>query len=314
MSQLFTLIWLKWTLFRNTMRSRKAALNQIASILGTLIVLAFALLLALGLGIAAYVITSQFGVTHLAQARAATSTAEIPPANFIMFMIFAFLYLIWATLPLSTGGGSQFDPGRLLMYPISLRKLFAIDLVSELTSLASLFAVPSILAIAIGTGLATGSLVKALFAALLAIILGIALAKWLATSIGSLVKKRRTRGETVLALVGALAGLSGAFMGQLWPIVVRHAEWFRALRWTPPGAAAIAMSEGLAANGGSDYLIALLVLTGYELVLIYATYWVAQRAVLGKGESKRRQTSPSPTVPENHEGWELPLVSQDLSA
>ncbi len=72
MSQLFTLIWLKWTLFRNTMRSRKAALNQIASILGTLIVLAFALLLALGLGIAAYVITSQFGVTHLAQARAAT--------------------------------------------------------------------------------------------------------------------------------------------------------------------------------------------------------------------------------------------------
>ena len=54
MSQLVTLIWLKWTLFRNTMRSRKAALNQIASILGTLIVLAFALLLALGLGIAAY--------------------------------------------------------------------------------------------------------------------------------------------------------------------------------------------------------------------------------------------------------------------
>src|SRR5438132_10750751 len=198
MSQLVTLIWLKWTLFRNTMRSRKAALNQIASILGTLIVLAFALLLALGLGIAAYAITSQFGVTHLAQAKAATkNTADIPPANFIMFMIFAFLYLIWATLPLSTGGGSQFDPGRLLMYPISLRKLFAIDLVSELTSLASLFAVPAILAMAIGAGLGAGSPAKALFAIVPAIGFGIALAKWLATAIGTLIKKRRTRGETI---------------------------------------------------------------------------------------------------------------------
>jgi hypothetical protein len=297
------------------MRSRKATLNQAASIVGTLAALAFSLVIALGLGIAAYGITSEVGAAHLQQVRVASrGTAEIPPTSFILFIIFAFLYMLWATLPLSIGGGSQFDPGRLLMYPISLRKLFAIDLASELTSLSSLFAIPSILAIAIGTGLATGSLVKALYAALLAIILGIALAKWLATSIGSLVKKRRTRGETVLALVGALAGLSGAFMGQLWPIVVRHAEWFRALRWTPPGAAAIAMSEGLAANGGSDYLIALLVLTGYGLVLIYATYWVAQRAVLGKGESKRRKTSPSPTVPENYAGWELPLVSHDLSA
>ncbi len=297
------------------MRSRKATLNQAASIVGTLAALAFSLVIALGLGIAAYGITSEAGAAHLQQVRVASrGAAEIPPTSFILFIIFAFLYMLWATLPLSIGGGNQFDPGRLLMYPISLRKLFAIDLASELTSLSSLFAVPSILAIAIGTGLATGSLVKALLAALLAIILGIALAKWLATSIGSLVKKRRTRGETVLALVGALAGLSGAFMGQLWPIVVRHAEWFRGLRWTPPGAAAIAMSEGLAANGGSDYLIALVVLSGYGLVLIYATYWVAQRAVLGKGESKRRKTSPSPTVPENYAGWELPLVSLDLSA
>ena len=316
MSQLLTLIWLKWTLFRNTMRSRKAALNQIASILGTLMVLAFALLLALGLGVAAYVITSQFGVTHLAQAKAATrSTAEIPPANFIMFMIFAFLYLIWATLPLSTGGGSQFDPGRLLMYPISLRKLFAIDLVSELTSLASLFAVPAILAMAIGAGLGTGSILRALVATVPAIIFGIALAKWLATSIGSLVRKRRTRGETILALIGALAGLSGAFMGQLAPLVMRHAESFRGLRWTPPGAAALALSDGLSADGGPSYVLALAMLSAYAAVLIFATYWIAQRAVLGKGGVKRRKAVPIQTVErEIYTGWDIPFLPADLSA
>src|SRR3989475_4769194 len=288
MSQLFTLIWLKWTLFRNTMRSRKAALNQIASILGTLVSLALALSIALGLGIAAYVITSGFGMTHLEQARAASRTAaELPPANFIMFMIFAFLYLVWATLPLSIGGGSQFDPGRLLMYPISLRKLFAVDFVSELTSLSSLFAVPAILAMAIGAGLGTGSIVRALLATVPAIIFGIALAKWLATSIGSLVRKKRTRGETILALIGALAGLSGAFMGQLAPIVMRHAESFRGLRWTPPGAAALALTDGLSADGGPAYVLALAMLSAYAAVLIFATYWIAQRAVLGKGGVKR---------------------------
>ena len=315
MSQLVTLIWLKWTLFRNTMRSRKAALNQIASILGTLIVLAFALLLALGLGIAAYAITSQFGVTHLAQAKAATkNTADIPPANFIMFMIFAFLYLIWATLPLSTGGGSQFDPGRLLMYPISLRKLFAIDLVSELTSLASLFAVPATLAMAIGAGLGTGSILRALVAAVPAIILGIALAKWLATSIGSLVRKRRTRGETILALIGALAGLSGAFMGQLAPIVMRHAESFRGLRWTPPGAAALAMTDGLSSDGGPAYVLALGMLSAYAAILIFATYWIAQRAVLGRGGVKRRKAPIQSVARETYIGWDIPFLPADLSA
>jgi len=315
MFQLRTLIWLKWKLFRNAMRSRKATLNQAASIFGTLAALAFSLVVALGLGIAAYAISAAGGVGHLQQVSAASRRAtDVPPAGFILFIIFAFLYMLWATLPLSIGGGSQFDPGRLLMYPISLRKLFAVDLLSELTSLSSVFAVPSILAMAIGAGLATSSMLKALLAALVAIVVGLALAKWLATSIGALMKRRRTRGETLLALIGALAGLSGAFMGQLWPIIVRHAEWFKSLRWTPPGAVATAMSEGLGAGGSGQYAIALFVLTGYALFLIYATYWVAQRAVLGKGERQRRKPMKERPVSANYTAWKIPLASSDLSA
>src|SRR4029453_11877149 len=269
LSQLRTLIWLKWKLFRNAMRSRKATINQAASILGTLAALAVSLTVALGLGIAAYVITSDTGATHIQQVRVASKgAAQIPPASFILFMIFAFIYMLWATLPLSIGGGNQFDPGRLLMYPISLRKLFAVDLISELTSLSSLFAVPSIIAIALGAGLGKGTLIKPLLAAALAILFGIALAKWLATAIGALLKKRRTRGETLVALIGALAGLAGAFIGQLWPIVAKHSEWFRVLRWTPPGAVATAMSDGLAPSGLVEYWAALFILTAFSVLLI----------------------------------------------
>jgi predicted permease len=315
LTQLLTLIWLKWTLFRNALRSRKATLNQAASILGTLAALAFSLVIALGLGIATYVITSETGAAHIEQARAASrGAAEIPPPSFILFMIFSFIYMLWATLPLSIGGGSQFDPGRLLMYPISLRKLFALDVASELTTLSSLFAVPSILAMAVGAGLAMGSLGKAIAAATLAILLGIALAKWLATSIGALIKKRRTRGETLLALIGALAGLSGAFIGQLWPIVMQHQHWFRGLRWTPPGAIATALTDGLGPSGAVDYATALVVLVAYALILIFATFWVAQRAVLGRGEGGRRKSVPANSGREAYSAWQLPLVSDDLAA
>jgi hypothetical protein len=314
LAQLITLTWLKWTLFRNSLRSRKATLNQAASILGTLAALAFSLFIALGLGLSAYLINSETGSAHFEQMRTASrAAAQIPPASFIVFMIFAFLYMLWATLPLSIGGGSQFDPGRLLIYPISLRKLFVLDLISELTSLSSLFAIPAILALAIGAGLAKASLTKALLAAAIAILLGIALSKWLATSIGALIRKRRTRGETLLALIGAVAGLSGAFIGQLWPIIVQHQEWFRALRWTPPGAIAIAITDGLAPSASADYLVALVILTAYTLILIYATYWIAERSVLGKGESGGRKAV-KVNVHETYTGWQLPFVSTDLAA
>ena len=316
MSQLLTLLWLKWTLFRNAMRSRKARINQLATILGTLVALAFSLLIALGLGIAAYVLTSQVVASHIEQARVAGKTAAgIPPAHFLFFMIFGFLYLLWATLPLSLGSGAQFEPGRLLMYPVSLRKLFALDLISELVSLPSLFAVPAVIAIAIGAALGTGSPVKALIAIVPVIAFGIVLAKWLATAIGALTRRRRTRGETVLALIAGVAGLAGAFMGQLAPLVVRHADSFGGLRWTPPGAAAFALTVGLGKNGDWPYVLSLITLCAYTLPLAFGTYWIAQRSVLGKGGRKRR-TAPSPPLAGSaaaYTGWDIPLLPAEVS-
>ncbi len=69
---------------------------------------------------------------------------------------------MWATVPLSIGGSKQFDAGKLLMYPITLRKLFAVDFISEFTTLHSVFAVPAVLAMCIGAGLGSGNLALAL--------------------------------------------------------------------------------------------------------------------------------------------------------
>jgi hypothetical protein len=37
MAQLLTLIWLKWRLLRNSLRSSKAVVNKVASVLGMLL-------------------------------------------------------------------------------------------------------------------------------------------------------------------------------------------------------------------------------------------------------------------------------------
>lgn len=273
--------------------------------------LLFALAVATGLGIGAYSLSSPEGVL-IEQARAASETGGDSSVEFIFFTIFAFCYLIWATLPLSIGSSRQFEPGRLLMYPISLRKLFVFDLASEVTNLQSIFAIPAVLAIGVGAGLARESLGSALFVALLAVFLGIALSKWLSISVGLLIKKKRTRGETLVALISVMAGLGAAFIGQLVPVILEHAESFTVLRWTPPGAIAFALTEGLNANAGFSYLIAVAIIAGYVIVLVTAAYLMARRSVLGSGGSGKKRGAEQVLAVTS--GWELPFLPPDLSA
>ena len=313
MSQLLTLIWLKWRLLRNSLRSSKAVVNKAASLLGTLLALALSLLVAVVLGFTAYALTRP---EVLGDALRRAQTHDLPEAasvEFIFFSIFGIVYLMWATVPLSIGGSKQFDAGKLLMYPITLRKLFAVDLVSELTTLHSVFAVPAVLALCIGAGLGSGNLATTLIIAFPAILFGIALSKWLSTVIGSLVRRKRARGETIVALIGAVVGLGAAAAGQVAPILVKHAESIRYLRWTPPGAAAFLLSTNAAVDQAS-YAAALIALTGYAVALVVATYWLARRAVLGLEGKRRRKVAVQPTTVEAYSGWQLPFMSAQLSA
>lgn len=313
MSQLLTLIWLKWRLLRNSLRSSKAVVNKAASILGMLFALVLSLMLALILFGVAYALTQPEVFSDAFRHSAARELPESASTEFIFFSIFGIVYLTWATVPLSIGGSKQFDAGKLLMYPITLRKLFAIDFVSELTTLHSVFAVPAVLAVCIGAGLGSGNLSRTLIIAIPAILFGVALSKWLSTVIGALVRRKRARGETIVALIGAVAGLGGAIVGQVAPLLFKHAESIRSLRWTPPGAVAFLL-VGDPAENALEYAIAFLTLSAYAIGLIVATYWIARRSALGL-EGRRKQKTPAvPTTTSDYAGWQLPFVSAQLSA
>src|SRR5687768_3594728 len=106
MSQLGTLIWLKWRLLRNSLRSGKAVVNKMATVLGMLAALAFSLVVAVSLGITAYVLTDPELVGEVLKRSSRGDVAA--STEFILFSILAFLYLLWATVPLSIGGSKQF--------------------------------------------------------------------------------------------------------------------------------------------------------------------------------------------------------------
>lgn len=314
MSQLLTLIWLKWRLLRNSLRSSKAVANKAASILGTLVALMFSLAVALVLGLASYALTQPEVLGDVFKHPATRGLPSGVSTEFIFFSMFGILYLMWATVPLSIGGSKQFDAGKLLLYPITLRKLFAVDFISELTTLHSVFALPAVLAISLGAALGSGDLSKVFFIAFPTILFGVALSKWLSTIIGTLVRRKRSRGETIVAFIGAVAGLGAAVAGQVAPLLLKHAESIQSLRWTPPGAAAFL----LIANPAEEtlaYTVSFLGLSAYGIALIVATYWIARRAALGLGGRRKRRTAvDAGSTLEGYSGWQLPFVSGELSA
>lgn len=285
------------------MRSRRAVVSQAASVITTLVALAFALILAFVAGIAGWASASS----------SAFSTAQkISTA----FLILTFIYMLWAVLPMTTGSGREFDAERLLLYPVSLRKLFAIDFLSDLTALASIFGIPIILALVVGIGIGSGQVLLSLPVGLMSIAFGLALSKFVMTSLGALLKRKRTRGETLVALVGVVVGLGGAFLGQLMPYFMRQAELdFAGLRWTPPGASAIALVRGLVGGDPYAYAAGLLTLAAYTALLLFATYRIARRSALGIGGAKPVAAKAVKARPvEQEAGWHLPFIPAQLSA
>ena len=314
MTQFISLIWLKWRLFRNSLRSSKAVANRVATLLGMLAALALSLLIAAGVGVAAYTLMSpDFGLEGM-EIQTGRRTRSLPSVELIFFSIFSMTYLLWVTLPLSMGSSRQFDPGNLLLYPISFRKLFAVDFASEVVNLQSVFAIPALLAAGIGAGLARGKLIPALLVALVAAAFGIAVSKWISTSIGSLLRKRKTSGETLLALLGVTAGLAGIGFAQLGESLGRGGNPIEGLRWTPPGAVAYALSEGLKPGNSWGVIRTLILMSVYTLIFVGITYWLSQRALLGSGRKKRRSRETAQIEKQVYSGWDLPSVSPSFSA
>ncbi|HEV2879697.1 MAG TPA: hypothetical protein VGX24_00190 [Pyrinomonadaceae bacterium] len=320
-AQLRALAWLKWRLFINAMRSKRGAANRAASALGTLFALAFSLMLAAGLGAGAYfVVHNRNGGGRSSRFPPDLATGASVESLFLLFGMASMIYLVWATAPLSFGGGNQFDPGRLLLYPVSLRKLFALDLLSELTSLASIFAAPAIFAVSLGAGLAHGRVGGALVVAVCATLFGMSLAKLLSTCLDALMRARRARGEALLAALGVVGALSGLVLGQSDRLFAHFGRFPSALRLTPMGAMAAALAGAAGAN--ANYLLSLSVLLAYTFVTTFATYKIARRALEGNGGRRRRGGGSARAAVRVEAvgagakpwGWRLPFGSEALSS
>jgi hypothetical protein len=320
-SQLGALVWLKWALFRNALRSRRGAAHRAASALTTILALAVSLVVAAGIGLAAYALVGETDPAHAVARR-----GDLTQPLLLLFGLVTIIFLMWGLLPLSLGSGNQFDPGPLLLYPVSLRRLFLIDLLSETTSLASLFAAPSLVAVGVGAGLARGRVAVAVAAAAVAVVFGLALSKLLATAVVSLLKRRRTRGETLLALLGVAGAFSGVIISQGLSAAERAERFPPALEWTPPGALVVALTAGDAEP--ARYLFALATLALYALGAIILTYNVAIRAlssgggggrarapVVASGETDARASVVAAGETRTRAmGWRLPFGSEQLSA
>jgi ABC-2 type transport system permease protein len=320
MAQLVALAWLKWALFRNSMRSKKAVAGSVASTAGMLLALTASLLIAAAVGVGAYFLSANApaGVEH-------ASELQDRAAYVVVLFMLAFAFVMWALTPLALGGGNRFEPARMLLYPVSLAKLFAFDFLTDLTSLTAVFVVPSIFTLGVGVGLGRGRLASGVAVSLCTIAFGLSFSKLLSVGVGALMKTRRTRGETLLALLGGMLGMTGALVGQLMPVLERYSAYLDGARWTPPGAAAYALARGTRAGGGTDLLLSLVTLAAYASVCVFAAYRIARRTALGAGGGggSRRRAQPAKAIAgdarkvgseENYAGWRLPFVSPQFSA
>jgi ABC-2 type transport system permease protein len=311
MSQLFALVWLKWTLVHNSLRSRRAVAGRLAAALGVVAGLTLSCAVAFGVGAGAYFVSLHAGPGSV-------NARQLSAGFAVLLFVFTTMFLMWALMPLALGGGSRFEPARMLLYPVSLGRLFAFDFLSDLLGLASVFVVPSLVALCVGTGLGRGSFAAGLLVASVSVAFGLSFSKLLSVGVGALMKSRRTRGETALAVVGALLGLTGVLMGQLMPYLERHSESLGAARWTPPGAAAEALARGLFAGDARALAVSTLTLAAYALACLLLAYRVARRTALGVGGGGKAKRKEEPVRSagraEAYAGWRLPFVSQEFSA
>ncbi len=307
MSQLRALVWLKWTLFRNSLRSKRAVAGRVASALGLLAALVLSMLVAAGLLAAGYALVRMGDRVE----------AEAGSGYLLLFILVTVIFMTWALTPVALGGGGRFEPSRMLLYPVSLRKLFVFDFVSDLSSLTTIFAVPGVFALGLGAGLGAGSVGAALLVSAAAVAFGMSFAKLLSVGVGAVMRTRRTRGETLLALLGAALGMTGALLGQLLPLAERYGQYFVYARWTPSGAAAHGLAYGLRAGGGFDYAVSLATLFAYAAASLFLAYRVARRTALGLTGGGRRKAAPPKKEGAReklYEGWRLPFASAQMSA
>jgi hypothetical protein len=139
MSQLMTLFWLRYVIFRNSLTGRR----EIVSTLLRIVIMGGYLMASLGVGLALFLIMvlnpdSLGGFL----------------ANSMGTLFGALVFLTLVTQ--ATGTSASFDPRRFILFPVSFTKLYALNLASAFSEPVLITLLPAIAGILLGRGVALG--------------------------------------------------------------------------------------------------------------------------------------------------------------
>lgn len=307
MSQLLTLFWLRYVVFRNSMGGRR----EFVSTLLRLVFITGYLLLSVGTGVALFLIMVLMP----------DSVGNLLAGS--MGMIFGML-LFLTLVTQATGTSANFDPRRFILFPLNLKKLFALNLASAFSELVLITLLPSVAGILIGRGVALGHTLAGCLVFVLATLWIDALFVLVALLTAWLLSGRKRRTEIFFTVLMGMFLVSGQLLPRLLATSLGDGVrgWLQpwqkligdVLAWTPFGVwqeffVILARQDALAAF--RHLLPVSLVWTGLAWLAGYAVFVrLAKSAPAGTSRTTRADDSAEPA---HLLSLKLPFVSEQLS-
>jgi len=239
----------------------------------------------------------------------------------IMLSVFLFMMLVTQT----TGAAAHFDPRRFILFPISLTKLFLLNLLSAFAELVPLMILPSVAGMMIGLGVALHESMAGMLAFGLAALWIVALFVFVALLAAWLLAGRRRRTEIIFGLVFGLIMLGGQIIPRLIDTRLGRLAWRllqpyfgtinEGLAWTPVGVWSFffgQMMRGEVADGYARLLPVCLFWVGLALTAGYAVF--TRLATSARAGSSGGVGAGTVAASANWLRLNLPFASEQVSA
>lgn len=299
-SQMALVGWLRWRLFRNSLRSQRAVMDLVGTAAVTLLLLVMAAGGAVGIGAFSFAL-----VEH----------------DRLAWLLYPFwiVFLVWQLMPIFTAAFSvEFDSRNLLRFPLRFSSFVGLSLLYGFFDPAALMGLVWLVALAAGIVLARAELAPWVALVVPAFLLvNLLLNRMVFTGLERLLSRRRSREIAFVVFLLAVFVFQGVMMtlerwedraGEIAQVLT---AWTRAL---PPGLAGDALlAAGRGETGGA--LLSVLGLFLYAALFGFVLVRSLRRRYrgedLGETAGGTRIAGANETVAP---GWELPLVSGRVAA
>ncbi len=310
MSQLYTLFWLRYVVFKNSLTTRGEVARRILNAIFLLI----PILLSVSIGIALFVV-----LLLVEQFRG-------PVVSGGMTTVFATL-LFLMLISQSTGASSHFDPRRFVLFPIKMSKLYALNLVSALGEFSMLMILPSMAGMLLGLGFAYQQPLGGVLAFILALLWVDALFICTGMLFAWLLSGRKRSREILFALLIGLMTVGGQLLPRFFmtPYGQGFVQWLLPYRhlistvfdWTPIGVWSFFFRH-LATGETTTAYLQLLVVCSLWICLAWSVGYAIFTRLATSASASSSATAPRPlvghTAPRNFLTLRLPFVAGQTSA